>query len=102
MSTQQATAVDIGSLPPEEARLAQWIEAEAGGRLTAFERQPRWRPMYLADVETAGGTLKLIARHERHGRSPQAAYERSTGTDQLNADVVLATRDIADLIYDGG
>lgn len=44
---------------------------------------------------------RLIARHERHGRSPAAARERSTGTDQLNADVVLATRGLADLTYHG-
>lgn len=44
---------------------------------------------------------RLVARHERHGRSPEAAHERSYGTDQLNADVVAATRSRADLVFAG-
>jgi pantothenate kinase len=35
---------------------------------------------------------RLIARHIGHGRSPEAARERSTGTDQRNADLVTASR----------
>ncbi|WP_447925748.1 nucleoside/nucleotide kinase family protein [Georgenia muralis] len=41
---------------------------------------------------------RLIARHERFGRSRAEAHERSTGSDQRNAEVIAATRDLADLV----
>ncbi len=41
---------------------------------------------------------RLIARHEAFGRSPEAARERSLGSDQRNAEVVAATRSRADLV----
>lgn len=41
---------------------------------------------------------RLIARHERFGRAPEAARERSLGSDQRNAEVVAATRARADLV----
>lgn len=56
---------------------------------------------WFVDPGEEARLARLIARHERHGRSPDAARERSTGTDQLNAEVVLATRGLADLIYHG-
>ncbi len=43
---------------------------------------------------------RLIARHEAFGRSPEAARERSLGSDQRNADVIAATRSRADLVVD--
>ena len=45
---------------------------------------------------------RLIARHESFGRSPEAARERSLGSDQRNAEVVAATRSRADLVVDAG
>lgn len=42
--------------------------------------------------------VRLIARHERYGRSPEAARERTLGSDQRNAEVVAATRARADLV----
>ena len=41
---------------------------------------------------------RLIARHERFGRSRAEAHERSTGSDQRNAVIIAATRDLADLV----
>ncbi|WP_298459891.1 nucleoside/nucleotide kinase family protein [uncultured Cellulomonas sp.] len=41
---------------------------------------------------------RLVARHELFGRSPQAARDRSLGSDQRNAEVVAATRARADLL----
>ena len=41
---------------------------------------------------------RLVARHERYGRSLEAAQGRALGSDQRNAEVVAATRDRADLI----
>jgi pantothenate kinase len=41
---------------------------------------------------------RLVARHERYGRSPAEAHDRSYGSDQRNAEVIAATRHRADRI----
>jgi pantothenate kinase len=41
---------------------------------------------------------RLVARHQRFGRTPAEAWERSTGSDQRNADVIAATRQAADVV----
>lgn len=41
---------------------------------------------------------QLIERHERFGRSPAAARERSLGSDQRNADLIAQTASRADLV----
>lgn len=41
---------------------------------------------------------QLIARHERFGRSPREARERSLGSDQRNAELISATASRADVI----
>jgi pantothenate kinase len=41
---------------------------------------------------------RLVARHERFGRSPDEARERSYGSDQLNADLIQSTRGRADRV----
>ena len=45
----------------------------------------------------------LIARHERYGRSPKEARTRSLRSDQRNAELIDATRYLADVaIRPGG
>lgn len=41
---------------------------------------------------------RLIARHERFGRTSEAARERALGSDQRNAEIVAATRARADVV----
>jgi pantothenate kinase len=41
---------------------------------------------------------RLVARHERFGRSPEEAWERSTGSDGRNAELVASTRSRATLV----
>ncbi len=43
---------------------------------------------------------RLVARHVAHGRDPQAALAWASGTDQRNADLVAAGRDLADLVVE--
>ena len=43
---------------------------------------------------------RLIARHERFGKSPQAAREWALGPDEANARLVAVTRDRADVVVD--
>nr|WP_223147514.1 nucleoside/nucleotide kinase family protein [Georgenia wutianyii] len=56
-----------------------------------------WYVDLPADVRVA----RLIARHERYGRSPAEARDRSLGSDQRNAEVIAATRGRADLLVSG-
>jgi pantothenate kinase len=43
---------------------------------------------------------RLIARHAKFGKSPEDARAWALGTDQVNAELVAATRDDADLVID--
>lgn len=52
---------------------------------------------FLAPTE-AQRLEQLIERHERFGRSPAEARERSLGSDQRNAEVITATAGRADLV----
>ncbi len=61
--------------------------------------QPHWRDVaglldevWYVDVEDALRVSRLVARHERHGRSPQAARAWVEGTDEPNARLIAATR----------
>ncbi|MBQ1095133.1 nucleoside/nucleotide kinase family protein [Streptomyces sp. b94] len=45
---------------------------------------------------------RLVARHERFGKSHEDAVAWVLGTDQRNADLVAATRDRADLVVPAG
>lgn len=53
--------------------------------------------VWFCDAEDARRLTQLVARHERFGKPPEAAYAWSTGPDELNAAVIRATRGRADL-----
>lgn len=94
-----------------EAAIAGWIPVPAGVPLVVTEGN------YLLVDDDPWGALRelidevwfvdpgadvrierLIARHERFGRSPREARERSYGSDQRNAELIDATRPRADRI----
>ncbi|MBO3738888.1 nucleoside/nucleotide kinase family protein [Actinoplanes flavus] len=67
--------------------------------------EPRWAPVrtlltevWYADLDTGVRLRRLIDRHVRFGKAPDAAVAWATGTDERNAALVAATRDRADLI----
>ena len=43
----------------------KWLEQHLGGTVVSISRQPRWRPVWLADVERDGETLELLVRGDR-------------------------------------
>jgi pantothenate kinase len=53
---------------------------------------------WFVDADEDERLERLIARHERFGRSPAEARERSVGSDQRNAEVIVATQRRADLV----
>jgi pantothenate kinase len=53
---------------------------------------------WYVEPDEAERLERLVARHQRFGRSPAEARERSWGSDQRNAEVIAATRRYADLV----
>ena len=52
---------------------------------------------WYLDVDDQARRTRLQARHERYGRSPEEARERTWGSDERNAVVVAASRHRADV-----
>src|SRR5262245_12808386 len=52
-------------MEPDEVGIRRWIDQHVRGRVVAFERQPRWRPVWFVDVERDDGRLELCVRGER-------------------------------------
>lgn len=74
------------------------------GNYLLVEEEP-WaavRPLldecWYVEPDEADRLERLVARHQRFGRSPEEARERSLGSDQRNAAVIAATRGHADLV----
>lgn len=53
---------------------------------------------WYVDLPEAVRLERLVARHERFGKAPDAARAWTLGPDQRNADLVAATRDRADTV----
>ncbi|MGD9797673.1 MAG: phosphotransferase family protein [Acidimicrobiia bacterium] len=47
------------------ARVVAWLESELHGRVRSIERQARWRPVWMLDLETGDGVLELCVRGDR-------------------------------------
>jgi pantothenate kinase len=54
--------------------------------------------VWYVDVDPEVRRARLVARHEAHGRSPDAARRWVETTDEPNARLVEQTRDAADLV----
>jgi pantothenate kinase len=53
---------------------------------------------WYVDVPVGLRRTRLQARHERHGRSPEQARERTRGSDERNAVLVAESRERADVV----
>ena len=56
---------------------------------------------WYVDVDEDVRRARLQARHERHGRTPEEARERTWGSDERNAVLVSASRRRASAVIDG-
>ncbi|WUJ12192.1 nucleoside/nucleotide kinase family protein [Actinoplanes sp. NBC_00393] len=54
--------------------------------------------VWYTDLEQEERLRRLIERHVRFGKTPEAAEAWASGTDELNAVLIAASRDRADLI----
>jgi len=55
-----ATVADDGT-----EKVRAWLRANVGGEVLRIVRQPRWRPVWFADVERDGEVLELCVRGDR-------------------------------------
>ena len=62
MSVRRDTGAAAGD-GTEQVRA--WLQGNLGGRVVRIGRQPRWRPVWFADVERDGETLELCVRGDR-------------------------------------
>ena len=70
ISVEQGLPEDLS---PEWRAAFDWIEAELGGTIVAAERQPRWRPAWLLDLERDGARVPLYFRGDR-GEADHGVY----------------------------
>jgi pantothenate kinase len=72
-----------------------YLLATGGG----WERvRPLLDEVWFLEPEETVRMARLIARHMKFGRDRDEAEERSTGSDQFNAELIASTRQRADLI----
>ncbi len=50
-----------------DQKVRDWLEGELGGTVVAFERQPRWRPAWYADLSRDGRLHRYYVRGSRGG-----------------------------------
>jgi pantothenate kinase len=91
----------IGSAVPVPAQVPL-IVTEGNYLLVGDER---WGPVrqlldacWYVDPGEDTRLSRLVARHQRYGRSPAEAHDRSHGSDQRNAQLIQATRELADRV----
>ena len=65
------------------------------------EVRPLLDDAWYLDADEEPRLAALIRRHERYGRSPEAARRFARGSDQRNAERVAAVRGRADLVLPG-
>ena len=51
--------------PEHTGQITAWLERQLGGTVIEIKQQPRWRPVWYADLERDGETLELCVRAER-------------------------------------
>jgi aminoglycoside phosphotransferase (APT) family kinase protein len=68
VDARDGTARRVKEIEAEQARVVAWLEANVGGTVTSIHRQPRWRPVWFADVDTGGAaptTRRVCVRGDR-------------------------------------
>jgi pantothenate kinase len=81
---------------------AQVVVSEGNYLLVEQEPWPRIRALvdevWFVDITDRERLRRLVERHTRFGKAADAAQSWALGPDQANADLVLATRERADLV----
>jgi len=72
-SRESPGAAEGEEIPAEWQRAFRWVEDLLGGRIVRRERQARWRPAWLLDLERDGRSLPLYFRGDR-GRTDHGVY----------------------------
>lgn len=64
-----AAADDRAAESKDDGRVVAWLETLLSGTVVAWERQPRWRPMWFADIDRGGVADRVVVRGERSDTS---------------------------------
>ena len=64
-----AAADDRAAESKDDGRVVAWLETLLSGTVVAWERQPRWRPMWFADLDRGGAADRVVVRGERSDTS---------------------------------
>jgi hypothetical protein len=64
-----AAADDRAAGSKDDGRVVAWLESLLGGQVVGWERQPRWRPMWFAEIDRGGATERVVVRGERSDTS---------------------------------
>jgi pantothenate kinase len=62
--------------------------------------RPLLDEVWYCDVDDDERTRRLLARHQKFGKSPADAYRFATGSDAANADLIATTKHRADLVVE--
>ncbi len=46
-------------------KVRTWLESHIGGTVTSIRRQPRWRPVWFAEIEDDSGVRSMVVRGDR-------------------------------------
>jgi pantothenate kinase len=89
-----------GAIPiPRETRL---IVSEGNYLLVDDARwgqvRPQFDEIWYVDLDPEERLRRLVQRHVRFGKAEADAIAWATGSDEKNAEIIMATRDRADLI----
>jgi pantothenate kinase len=78
------------------------VVSEGNYLLLADDPWPRIRALFdevwFVDLADRERVRRLVVRHTEFGKEPAAAEAWALGPDQANADRILASRDLADLV----
>jgi aminoglycoside phosphotransferase (APT) family kinase protein len=55
----------LAALAGTDAQVVDWLETTLDGTVVSWSRQPRWRPMWFADVDRGSEVERVVVRGER-------------------------------------
>jgi len=64
--TGELLVQDVRAIDAETTTVVDWLEDNIGGKVVSIARQPRWRPQWIADVDTGDELVPLMVRGERY------------------------------------
>ncbi|MCU1346888.1 MAG: hypothetical protein JWL70_3154 [Acidimicrobiia bacterium] len=81
----------VADTDPETKVVVDWLTENIGGRVVSIQRQPRWRPQWIADVDNGSEIIPLMVRGERFDTDMTWPLKHEGAFQQVMADVGIMT-----------